>query len=62
VEGSEELGCPKCGTLMYADADRCPGCGDYVIPGGRRTPGWLKATAILLIVLLIAGVLASLFR
>ena len=57
-----ELWCPKCGAEMYADAGRCPTCGNYVVPGARPTPRWLRATAILLIALIAAGLLASLFR
>lgn len=56
-----ELWCPKCGAVMYADADRCPSCGDYVTPGARRSPLWIRAAAILLILLIVAGLLASLF-
>jgi hypothetical protein len=39
-----ELWCPKCGAVMYADAVRCPACGDYVTPGAMprgSMPAWM---------------------
>lgn len=58
-----ELWCPHCGAVMHADSDRCPKCGDYVTPGPRPTPGWLRAGAIVLALLIVAGLLgALLFR
>jgi hypothetical protein len=51
---SETVPCPHCHRPVYEDADRCPHCGQYVLPGhagGRR--GWwpiaaVAATAVLL--------------
>ncbi len=35
--------CPACSAEVYEDADRCPPCGEYIIPGGiaaRKWPAW----------------------
>jgi DNA-directed RNA polymerase subunit RPC12/RpoP len=46
-EGDEIFACPRCGAKIYADAVRCPSCGDYVTPGAaparprERVPWWL---------------------
>jgi predicted RNA-binding Zn-ribbon protein involved in translation (DUF1610 family) len=35
--------CPSCSKDVYEDADRCPYCGEYIIPGGiaaRKWPAW----------------------
>ena len=54
--GEETSSCPACGKTMYADAERCPSCGDYVVPNGRglrrRPAWWWIAFAIVLAVLL----------
>jgi hypothetical protein len=39
-EGDETLPCPKCGKSIYAEAPRCPHCGDYVAPGSAVRQGW----------------------
>ncbi len=48
--------CPACGRSIYADAERCPSCGDYVVPGARglrrRPAWWWIAFAVVLAVLL----------
>jgi hypothetical protein len=39
------LPCPSCGRDVYADAERCPSCGDYVTPlagaAARRKAPWV---------------------
>ncbi|MFW6132371.1 MAG: hypothetical protein ACOC8F_00635 [Planctomycetota bacterium] len=45
-EASETVPCPACGAEIYADAERCPLCGQYVTAGRRpRRSGWLWAVA-----------------
>ena len=48
-DGTELTPCPSCGEPIYEDAERCPRCGQYVLPqpaaGGRGR--WLWAAAIL---------------
>lgn len=50
------LPCPECGAEVYEDADRCPKCGNYIIPGRRRrgTAGWIRWTALGLVALIVA--------
>ena len=55
--------CPNCGAEIYHDADRCPRCGQYVVPGrgsgggGKSLPLWwillILAAAALLVLWLI---------
>lgn len=50
--------CPRCGSTMYGDSDRCPACGDYVSPGaGRRTGLSRLAWGITLLILLVLAAL-----
>jgi endogenous inhibitor of DNA gyrase (YacG/DUF329 family) len=47
--------CPSCGRDVYEDADRCPSCGDYIVPGRlrpRRPAWWWIAFALILAVLI----------
>jgi hypothetical protein len=57
--------CPRCGSEMYGDADRCPTCGDYVTPGPRHAsqpmPWWIWAIVALVAVAMLAGLVASFF-
>ncbi|WP_437194161.1 hypothetical protein [Planctomicrobium sp. SH527] len=56
-EDSDEPGtvpCPSCGAEVYEDTDRCPLCGDYIIPGATSSgsiwsgkPWWYVALGIL---------------
>lgn len=51
-EDAGDLWCPKCGAVMYADAARCPACGDYVTPGAppsRGHPWWIWLGVALLV-------------
>ena len=53
---SDELPCPSCGRSIYEDTDRCPYCGDWVMPlaaaAGRRN--WVWWTALILAAVLFA--------
>ena len=48
--------CPECRREIYADADRCPYCGNYVTPGrgSAATPNWVRAMALGMIFLIVA--------
>ena len=47
---NEVLPCPSCGQEVFEDAERCPYCGDWIVPGsGRGQLHW---------VWMIAGILA----
>lgn len=56
------LNCPSCGEEVYYEADRCPECGQWIIPrvaepaGLRR--GWFIAAVIAAILGLLVWVLA----
>lgn len=55
--------CPSCGARIYADADRCPKCGDYVTPGkekARRRPVWIWIGVALALLILLSWIFARL--
>jgi hypothetical protein len=57
-----EFSCPKCAALMYADAVRCPECGEYVTPGALpplRRHAWLWIGLVLLLAAVAAGLVAA---
>ena len=47
--------CPECNREIYADADRCPYCGNYVTPGrgSMASPGWIRPMAAVMIVVIV---------
>ena len=42
-DGDETVPCPYCLRPVYEDAERCPGCGQYLARGDApaRHPWWL---------------------
>jgi hypothetical protein len=51
----DQLPCPSCGNLIYDDTDRCPHCGDWVMPLAAAAAGhghWIWWTALVLAVVL----------
>ena len=63
ADDAGELWCPKCGAVMYAGADLCPKCNQYVTPGARPSapmPVWMWAIGVGIIVLVIAGLVGAL--
>lgn len=48
--------CPHCGQPVADFAERCPSCGDWIIPGPHRSRAsrWLIVTAILAAAALLA--------
>jgi hypothetical protein len=50
--------CPACGIDVYAEADLCPVCGEFIIDEPARSeqqPGWRKLVIVLLIIGLLLG-------
>lgn len=35
-EVSETIPCPNCGADVYEDAEQCPVCGEFILPGAGR--------------------------
>jgi len=51
--------CPSCGVEIADFADKCPHCGDWIVPGGAAAPrrrGWFVLVVILLLIALLAWV------
>ena len=48
---TDELPCPSCGQSIYEDTDRCPHCGDWVMPlaTAARQRNWVWWTALVLV-------------
>jgi hypothetical protein len=55
---SETVPCPHCGAQISALAERCPACGDWVIPGSRQG---LAGRSVLVVAVLLALVLLWLY-
>ena len=58
--------CPECGAPVYMVTRKCPACGYWVSQADRRRfwpgesqPAWVKATALILLLILLAGLLAT---
>ena len=51
------LPCPSCGEMIYDDTDRCPYCGNWVMPmaaaSSRRSRVWLVAVILVIISFLV---------
>jgi len=51
-EGTDVVPCPACGVDVYQSADRCPACGQFVVPGaGATSPGicwWWIVVALIM--------------
>lgn len=42
-EDSEVLPCPSCGAEVFAEAEKCPACGDWIVESPHtldRMPTW----------------------
>ena len=52
----DQLPCPSCGNMIFDDTDRCPHCGDWVMPlaaaASSRGGIWVWWTALILAVVL----------
>ena len=47
----DQVPCPSCGRMIYDDTDKCPHCGDWVMPmasAAARRPTWIWWTALVL--------------
>jgi hypothetical protein len=56
----ETVPCPYCREPVYEDAERCPGCGNYLsredAPGPRK-PAWVVAGVLLCLTVLLGWLL-----
>ncbi|HUU83671.1 MAG TPA: hypothetical protein VM243_09225 [Phycisphaerae bacterium] len=57
---ADQLPCPSCGAMVYDDTDRCPHCGDWIMPlsasAGSRSGIWIVAALLAIIGLLVWAV------
>lgn len=58
----DQLPCPSCGRMIFDDTDRCPHCGDWVMPlataaSRRVTWAWWTALALVIVMLITWGLL-----
>jgi hypothetical protein len=51
------LPCPCCGAMVYDDSERCPHCGDWIMPLASTARGksrvWILAAVLAIIALLL---------
>ena len=53
-EETATVPCPHCGADVYEWAERCPRCGDWIVPGvagGRRFGGLIYGVIVLLLII-----------
>lgn len=54
---TDQLPCPSCGAMVYDDTDRCPHCGDWIMPmaaSARSRSGiWIVAAIMAIIAVLL---------
>ncbi len=58
--------CPECGRPVHSVSDKCPACGYWLSDADRRAmwagasrPAWQKITALVLLAVFLAGLLAT---
>jgi hypothetical protein len=61
-DDSATVACPNCGRQVYEDAEQCPHCGEYIIPGASGgglsgQAGWYQVLVVLGIVAVIIACL-----
>ena len=58
--GEETAPCPYCLRPVYDDAERCPGCGQYLSMEDAERPGrrpwWLVPGVLLCLAVLLGGI------
>jgi hypothetical protein len=64
ADDEEAVPCPECGEPIHDTLDKCPACGYWLSAADRRAlrpreslPNWVKATAVVLLVIFLWGVL-----
>ena len=54
---ADQLPCPSCGAMFYDDTDRCPHCGDWIMPlaasARSKSRIWIIAAILAVIGMLI---------
>jgi hypothetical protein len=60
--GGDTVACPACGREVWDQADRCPHCGDYIIPTSRigRSKRRNIGRIIFVVLLILAGIITLL--
>ena len=48
----ELLPCPSCGREVYEETEKCPYCGDWIMPrqAAARTPFWFRVVGAVVVV------------
>ena len=56
-EENEVLPCPSCGLPVYEDAERCPHCGDWIMPlaAASGRPFWVRIVGVIVVIALLLG-------
>ena len=63
-DDAEVLPCPACGAEVYEEAERCPECDEYIVPGSGRNvflgrPLWWVILGLLGTIALIVFLMGS---
>lgn len=69
LDDHESTSCPECGETIHSFLDKCPACGYWLSESDRRrawgdaSPArWIRATAIVVLVVLLAPFVLFLLR
>ena len=64
----ESAPCPECGEMVHVITGKCPACGYWLSDvdrqamwSGESKPMWLKVTAVVLLVVLLASIAVGVF-
>lgn len=55
-DATDTMACPHCDAAVYAGAERCPACGEYITDEAiatRSMPLWVTLTVVLCIILMV---------
>ena len=60
----DQIPCPACGNMIYDDTDKCPHCGEWIMPlaSHARMPAWIRLTAAIVAVAFLLWILRGLLR
>ena len=59
-DGSDDLpeaACPSCGAVVTEDTQKCPRCGDWIVPADLSRRGWRQWVFVAVVLLMLYSVL-----
>lgn len=58
ASSADLLPCPSCGQMVFDDTDKCPYCGDWIMPiaAAGRSGLWIRIVGALVVLALLAAI------